>query len=277
MLYRAMTLDDVAAGHALSRASGWNQRADDWTLLLSRNPGRFVAAVADDGRIVGTAGAACYGNALAWVCMVLVDAAARGQGVGTRLMEAVLERLDDMALVGLDATPQGRPVYARLGFAEDRTFLRLGAERTAASATDAAVRPLEPGDLDEVLSVDRDVFGADRSHVLRWARDRAPAWCAREGAALTGYCFARNGEHSRHIGPVVARSADVARRLLMAAAGGDDHRVIVDVAADRADARTTLEPLGFREQRPLIRMYRGGGRAPGRPDLQVAIFGPEFG
>src|SRR5687767_11750255 len=262
-----MTLDDVAAGQALSRASGWNQRADDWTLLLSENPGRFVAAVADDGRVVGTAGAACYGNALAWVCMVLVDAAARGQGVGTRLMEAVLERLDDMALVGLDATPQGRRVYARLGFAEDRTFLRLGAERTAVAATDVSVRRLEPADMDEILAMDRDVFGADRSYVLRWALDRAPAWCAREGGALAGYCFARNGEHSRHIGPVVARSADVARRLLTAAAGGADGRVIVDVAADRAEARTALEALGFREQRPLLRMYRDGVRAPGRPEL----------
>jgi GNAT superfamily N-acetyltransferase len=275
--YREMNPDDVAAGHALSRASGWNQRADDWTLLLARNPGRFVAAVSDDGRIVGTAGAACYGTALAWVCMVLVDAEARGQGIGTRLMEAVLERLDDMALVGLDATPQGRPVYARLGFAEDRTFLRMGAERTAVTATDASVRRLEPRDVDEVLAMDRDVFGADRSEVLRWALAQAPAWCVRENDALAGYCFGRQGEHSRHVGPVVARTSHAAGPLLTAAAGGAHGRVIVDVGAERDDARAILGALGLREQRPLIRMSRGGGRAPGRPDLQVAIFGPEFG
>jgi hypothetical protein len=35
--------------------------------------------------------------------------------------------------------------------------------------------------------------------------------------------------------------------------------------------------LGFREQRPLVRMYRGGGPVPGQPDRQFALFGPEFG
>jgi GNAT superfamily N-acetyltransferase len=271
-----MTPGDVAAGHALSRASGWNQRAGDWELLLGRNPGRFVAALSPDGRVVGTAGASCYGSDLAWVCMVLVEAAARGRGVGTRLMQAVLERLADVALVGLDATPQGRPVYARLGFSEDRTFLRMGAERAPAAAA-AAVRRLEPQDLDEVLALDRDVFGADRAAVLRWALAQAPGWRVDDERGLAGYCFGREGEHSRHVGPVVARSADAARGLLAAAAGAAEGRVIVDVAADRADARAALGALGFREQRPLIRMYRGGGRAPGRPDLQVAIFGPEFG
>lgn len=276
MRYREMTAADVAAGHALSRASGWNQRPDDWELLLSRNPGRFVAAVSSDGRVVGTAGAACYGTALAWVCMVLVDAGARGRGIGTRLMEAVLERLGDMALVGLDATPQGRPVYARLGFTEDRTFLRLGAEGVSA-AGDGSVIPLGKGDLEAVLALDRDVFGADRSEVLRWAFERAPAWCGREGGRVAAYCFGRPGEHSRHVGPVVAPGTGAARSLLAAAASGVPGRLIVDVAADREDWVAAAAGLGFREQRPLIRMYRGGGGPPGRPDLQLAIFGPEFG
>jgi hypothetical protein len=183
-----------------------------------------------------------------------------------------------MAVVGLDATPQGRPVYARLGFAEDRTFLRMGAESVSAGArSDVSTRPLAPADLDEVLALDGDVFGADRGSLLRWTLDQAPAWRVSEGDALTGYCFGRGGQHSRHIGPVVARSPEAARRLLTAAAGAADGRAIVDVAADHVDALASLTALGFHEQRPLIRMYRRGARPPGRPDLQVAIFGPEFG
>jgi GNAT superfamily N-acetyltransferase len=277
MKYRDMTLDDVAAGFALSRAAGWNQRPDDWTVLLSRNPGRFVAAVSPAGRVVGTAGAACYGTTLAWVCMVLVDAEARGQGLGTRLMQTVLERLGDMALVGLDATPLGRPVYARLGFADAGTFWRMGVERADDPGAPAPARLLEEGDLDAVLHLDREVFGADRGRVLRWALSQAPAWCVADAGGLVGYCFGRRGQHSRHVGPVVARSVEAARSLLAAAMRGAEGPVIVDVNAERADWVATVGALGFREQRTLIRMYRGGGRAPGRPDLQLAIFGPEFG
>jgi GNAT superfamily N-acetyltransferase len=276
-LYREMTLDDVAAGHVLSRASGWNQRADDWRLLLSRNPGRFVAAVAPDGRIAGTAGASCYGRDLAWVCMVLVEEAARGQGVGTRLMAEVLDRLGDMARVGLDATPLGRPVYARLGFAEAGTFLRMGADVGAEPADPGPARSLAPGDLPAVLAQDREAFGADRGDVLRWAAGQAAAWCVDGPAAIAGYCFGRRGEHSHHVGPVVARDVATARHLLARAMRGAPGRVIVDVAAERADWMAAVGALGFREQRPLVRMYRGGGPVPGQPDRQFALFGPEFG
>jgi GNAT superfamily N-acetyltransferase len=277
MRYREMTLDDVGAGHALSRASGWNQRAEDWTLLLSGNPGRFVAAVTPEGRVVGTAGAACYGRDLAWICMVLVDAAERGRGLGTRLMDAVLDRLDDVRLVGLDATPLGRSVYARLGFAEAGTFLRMAAAAAPEPTRHGLARALEGEDFDAVLAQDREVFGADRGAVLRWAYGRAPAWCVPESGALAGYCFGRRGDHSHHVGPVVARDVATARYLLARAMRGVEGRVIVDVVADRKAWMDAVDALGFREQRPLIRMYRGGARPPGDPARQFAIFGPEFG
>ena len=38
-----------------------------------------------------------------------------------------------------------------------------------------------------------------------------------------------------------------------------------------------LEQTGFREQRPYLRMYRGGQGPFGQPSQQFAILGPEFG
>ena len=126
-------------------------------------------------------------------------------------MEAVLARLGDMALVGLDATPQGRPVYAKLGFAEAGTFLRMGTDGGSREAADGSAAPLGAGDLEAVLRLDREVFGADRGDVLRWALAQAPAWCVRDGDRVTAYCFGRVGQHSRHVGPVVASSVESAR------------------------------------------------------------------
>jgi hypothetical protein len=76
---------------------------------------------------------------------------------------------------------------------------------------------------------------------------------------------------------VVARDVATARHLLARAMRGAPGRVIVDVAAERADWMAAVGALGFREQRPLVRMYRGGGPVPGQPDRQFALFGPEFG
>src|SRR5919197_4368166 len=172
-------------------------------MLLSLGPGRFRVAESE-GRVVGTAGAACYGRNLAWVCMVLVDPEHRGWGTGTRLMEEVLARLDGFDAVGLDATPAGRPVYARLGFVDGAPLARMQVRAPASPPADGA-RPLQSADLDRVLAWDRDAFGADRSILLRSALAQAPQY-ARIVAGpfgVDGYCFGRHGHHSEHVGVVV--------------------------------------------------------------------------
>ena len=288
---RAMSKGDIAEGLRLSGAAGWNQQEEDWRFLLLRNPGRFVVAQRD-GRLVGTGGAVCYGTTLAWVCMILVDPDRRGHGVGTRIMEGVLDRLTDVGTIGLDATPFGQGVYARLGFVETSRLLRVEAVAKSgpipvddnhgqprARHTDvASTRAIEPGDLERILAVDLQVFGADRGDLLRWAAGRAPALCrVDDGGAIVGYCFGRQGARSRQIGPVVARDVLTARALVAASMQAEpEGRLVLDVLADRSDWLSALEAMGFAVQRPLIRMFRGS-RPLGRPDRQLAIFGPEFG
>ena len=288
---RAMTVADIADGLRLSGAAGWNQQDEDWRFLLLRGPGRFVVAQRE-GRIVGTGGAVCYGTTLAWVCMILVDPDVRGQGIGTRIVEGVLGRLTDVATIGLDATPFGQGVYARLGFVETSRLQRVEAVakgspialddnhgQPKARHTDvASTRSVEPSDLDRILEVDQKVFGADRGDLLRWAATRAPALCrVDDGGAIVGYCFGRPGARSRQIGPVVARDVHTARVLVEAAMQAQpEGRIVLDVPADRADWLSALETMSFAVQRPLIRMFRGS-RPVGRPDRQLAIFGPEFG
>jgi GNAT superfamily N-acetyltransferase len=273
---REMTTADVPAAHALSRDAGWNQTEADWTLLLQLNPGRFVAAVAGE-RVVGTGGAACYGHALAWVCMILVEPAWRGGGIGRTLVEGVLERVSGVGLVGLDATPAGRPVYARLGFEEAFPLVRMAAPRAAKAAAAGRAAALPDAALDVVLAMDRAVFGADRSAVLRTMSTRGGAWWVRGAVGFTAYAFLRHGEHSRHVGPVVARDVASARAVVEAALPAGDGPLLIDVPVHAEEWRAVLGELGFYEQRPLLRMLRGGASPPGDPRMQMAILGPEFG
>lgn len=283
---REMTPADVPTCLRLTAAAGWNQREEDWRFLLETSPGRFVVAVRRD-RAVASGGAVCYGTRLAWVCMILVDAGERGRGIGTRVVEAVLARVTDVSAVGLDATPLGLGVYARLGFVERSRLLRMEAAAPAprnggtGGVAKRTALPLAPGAMEGVLALDREAFGADRSTVLRWAAERAPAFWIADGGApsgVGGYAFARRGARSFQVGPIVAHDVASARALLDAAvAASDGSPVVVDTPADREDWLAALRAAGFREQRPLARMYRAGARPPGRPELQLAIFGPEFG
>lgn len=279
MHLRPMTPEDIPEGLRLCRAAGWNQREADWHALLGLNPGGFVAAVSD-GAVVGTGGSVRYGTSLAWVCMILVDPAARGQGIGTRIMKELLEKLEGVAVVGLDATPRGRPVYLKLGFGDARPLARFEARLSSPVVRPAGVRPLTRADLPAVLAWDREAFGADRGPLLRWAFGEAPeyAWCADGAGGLAGYSFGRHGHNAEHLGPVVARGLQAARGLVAAGLGSASGRaVFVDAPREPAEWGSALGELGFVEQRPFTRMYRGDAQEPGRPQELFAVVGPEFG
>jgi GNAT superfamily N-acetyltransferase len=281
VVLREMTLADVDAGLRLSRASGWNQTADDWRFLVEANPGRFVVAQRG-AEVIGTGGASGYGKRLAWVCMILVDAAARGQGIGARIVSAVLEGVADIPTVGLDATASGRPVYERLGFVASSGLARVSgkaADAAAGATPGVETRPVVESDLGTILALDPEAFGADRSRAIRWAHARAPAlaWCVTQHGAISGYCFGRDGDRAAHIGPVVAQDVASARALVARAAAAAAGDVILDVPQGVAEWTSALTAMGLREQRAFTRMYRAGGRRFGYAELNFAVFGPELG
>jgi GNAT superfamily N-acetyltransferase len=274
-----LTPDDIPAGLRLSRQSGWNQTEADWRALLA--PSSVFRGARVGGAIVGTAGAVVYGDRLAWVCMVLVDVAERGRGLGTSLVSQVLERLPPRALVGLDATPTGQAVYEKLGFESDRTLARL---QTTSPATLAAappsVRPMAEADLSRVVSRDLQVFGADRGRVLRSALAAASeyAWCVDDGETLVGYAFGRPGNDADQIGPVVALETTAAAAMVAATLCARPGRRFFLDATPRPEWRRALADLGFLEQRGFTRMYRGGRTlVPAGEEQCLATFGPEFG
>ncbi|MBU6402797.1 MAG: GNAT family N-acetyltransferase, partial [Verrucomicrobia bacterium] len=113
---RLMTEADLEAADELRRLAGWNQTPLKWRCLRRLVPhGCFVAVF--DGQVVGTVTTTTYGQALAWIGMMLVHPAHRRLGIGTRLMRQALAFLQQRGTqcIKLDATPAGQPVYAKLG------------------------------------------------------------------------------------------------------------------------------------------------------------------
>ncbi len=292
--FRDMTEADLEGGLLLSRASGWNQSLADWKLLLSLGPGLFRVA-GRGSRLVASGGAVRYGDALAWICMILVHPDERGQGLGTRAFDEVLARCRAEAdagrlrSIGRDATPAGRGIYERRGFAPGPALVRMRVEpepepppsspATARETEGPGLAPMRPADLDAVLARDREVFGADRTLVLRHALEDAPelAFVARGEKGVTGYCFGRRGDHSNHVGPVVADDAATATALVRASAVRPLRRPLTLDARAEPGWLDVLAAVGFRPVRPLTRMYLGGARPRSMPEREPVVFGPEFG
>ena len=278
--FRDMTEADLADGLRLSRASGWNQTLEDWRLLLASGPGLFRVGV-ENGRVVASGGAVRYGDALAWICMILVEPESRGRGLGTRVFDEVLGRCQTevragrLRSVGLDATPAGRGIYQHRGFVEGPALVRMRSESVTQADSRARTRRVEGSEMDRLLARDLKVFGADRRVVLRWALESAPelAWTTTDGA----YCFGRHGDHSEHVGPVVADDREDAFALIRACLSLPRRRPLILDARVEPAWLATLATLGFQEQRRFTRMYLGDSRPAARPALEPAVLGPEFG
>ena len=141
MRLRVMTEQDVAGGLHLNTLSGWNQTAADWQRFLKNSPhGCFV--MEDDGKIEGTATTINYGNRFAWIGMVLVDPEYRKQGIGTQLLKKTVEYLDEENIrsMKLDATPQGKPIYTKLGFVEEYEIERWIRKRPSTPSPRRCIR-----------------------------------------------------------------------------------------------------------------------------------------
>ncbi len=223
-----------------------------------------------------------YQDFFAWVGMVLVDPKFRGQGVGTRLLGLSIEILKGISAVRLDATPQGKPVYEKLGFVAEYELSRMQIELAAEPQIPNSLKviPMCSQDLGKVLEMDQLVFGADRGPLLDWALARAPeyAWVMKGDSGVEGYCFGRHSFAFEQIGPVVANHQQVAEQLVLSCLRGNaGKRFILDPTHFSENWLQWLFRAGFIHQRPFTRMVLGENRHPGVPQKQWAIFGPEFG
>jgi GNAT superfamily N-acetyltransferase len=279
---RLLAPEDLDDAFALSSTAGWNQRIDDWRMLLELAPGGSFAAVAG-GRIAGTAIGIDYGG-FAWIAMMLVDPAWRGRGLGRRLLEAAMGAVPADGPVRLDATPMGRPLYRAHGFEDETTLTRHVADRVVQSSGHGHSSPLTHHDLSVVAEQDAPIFRGDRRALLNWALDRAPKYAriVRPESGPSPYCLGRRGRLFDQIGPVVAGDDDAARALVGAALAETEGRaVVIDVFDSRGAFAAWLRACGFRGERPLFRMCRPGRRHQGVQENQsalaeYAILGPEF-
>jgi GNAT superfamily N-acetyltransferase len=273
-------LDDVGA---LVREARWNQLTADWRVFLEF--GRLYTAETDEGRIVATTATLPYGSRFAWISMVLVTSDYRRQGLATKLMQWAMRDLaaGDVVPV-LDATPDGRAVYRRLGFEDSWGFQRLRRERRGVSAAVAppagiTVRPLAQADWPALCAYDAAAFGAERGAVLAGLRGRLAGadLVAARGNGIAGFLLGRDGGLAAHIGPLIADDDAIARALVARALEAIEGPLFIDLADSKAELRSFLDAHGFAAVRPFTRMLYGTSTRFDDAARTFAVVGPEFG
>lgn len=196
---------DAAVG--LSRGEKWPHRRDDWALGLSLSRG--VAAMAG-GRLIGTALATPFGT-VTMLNMIIVAPEMRGQGLGRALMErAMRPGSEEWRLV---ATRDGVPLYRKFGFAETGEIVQHQGPVASVAPPDGVTWALA-GDVDAIMALDRAATGMDRSKLIAALARLGRLAVLRDGDGLAGYGAIRLFGRGEVAGPVIARDAEDAQRLL---------------------------------------------------------------
>jgi GNAT superfamily N-acetyltransferase len=240
----------------LMLAFGSASRRTELELYTKVQPdGWFV--IEEDDRMVAVGGCIVYGS-FSWIGLVGTHPAARGRGLATRISEYLVKwsYAKGCRTVALDASKLGRPIYERLGFRPVGSTVELApTQMEQPRQSEVPVSSPEPTVKDEVLEVDAEIFGGDRSGLLEMLMrgDNGSRLVTHHTAGrLSGFLFVQE----RLIGPGAAGSPDVVRALI--------HDAMVDASPERrlllpsgSAYLDVLLSLGFVEQKRLTHMRHG--------------------
>lgn len=281
VILRPMTVDDISGGMRLSIEEGWNQTEDDWRFLIETKENICIVAE-HEGKIIGTTTISNYENNVAWIGMVLVDKEFRCQGVSKLLLKNILKHADKFKSIKLDATPAGQKVYEKFGFKEEYRITRMVATavKNISGENDDEIFELKETDVEEIIALDKKVFGADRRNLISSLINNpaGKAYALKYNNLVIGFILGRRGSKYEQIGPLVANSFQDAKRLIVESIRQIENKsIVVDILNDKQELISFLENVGFVKQREFIRMYKKGNDFKGRTEFYHLICGPEFG
>lgn len=258
VVLRPMTADDLPQAHALSAEQRWPHRPVDWEHVFAHGEGLVAER---DGKVVATAQRWLWGERHATIGLVIVSPACQGRRIGHRLMNALLEGMDERTVL-LQATAEGRGLYERLG------FVRVGEIRQhqgMAQPTPLIALPggwrLRPAGLNEAAALhqlDEDARGMPRPALINDLLAQADACVVldHEGTQK-GFAILRRFGRGHVIGPVVAPDAEGAKALIAHLAGMNAGRFTrIDIDFDSGLAEW-LESIGLLRVDAPTTMVRG--------------------
>ncbi len=271
--------------HVLSTAAGWNQTVEDWNRVLSLGRDTSFAGWIGD-RLVVT-GTLTHYRRCGWIGMLLVDQAYRRRGYATIMLDLLLKAAEERGMwwVGLDATELGKPLYLKRDFREIGAIDRWQLTRPHTPLKMLSIRQYDDKSLKDFESecdLDVEATGIDRKLALIFtavALDTEDHIISEEEEEIVGFGISRTGRLGPYLGPVVARSSEIAAgivsRLLERFNPTKDAPVFIDVPRG-SSIEPWLRAEGFEPVRSWTRMVRGPAEK-GNSEMIFAIAGPEMG
>lgn len=253
---------------------GWNPGLDDLTPFFAADPSGFLIGVIDDEPIAAIS-VVRYGQDFGFLGFYIVKDGYRGRDFGIKIWNAGIDQLKGCT-IGLDGVVAQQGNYKKSGFAFAHNNIRFGGNVATQTAFDKNpnIMPIKAQHLEEIATLDRGVFPAERMDFLKsWLLDQRQgrqSLCYIEGGTVKGFGTIRACQQGHKIGPLCAPNSFIAEKLLYALChAATANLIFLDVPEPNKEAIKLAERFCLAPSFETARMYKGS-----IPDIKLdAIFG----
>lgn len=254
MVVRTMNKSDLDFAIQCTLSEDWTSE-DGWVFegFLNFEPGGcFVAQEGD--RLIGICIATSY-DMSGFIGEFIIVPEMRGRGYGKKLLEHALNYLRDRGVhrIYLDGVPRAVSLYERAGFQKICRSLRFtGKINQNRDNRVKRVERIQGQGLDNVLKIDRQIYGADRSYFLKRLFKLCPELCLvlRVNQEISGYIFGRIYDQNIALGPWVVLDETVNPGTLIENLPVEvlKNPLNIGILENNQKAISSIRSLGFHEK-----------------------------
>ncbi|QSX24179.1 GNAT family N-acetyltransferase [Priestia megaterium] len=252
----------------LSKSIGWDYDCDEVQTVL--DSGRIYGHVNEEGKLLSSAAIITYGQSLASIGMVIVNPDYRGLGLGKGVTEACIHSISGEKLIMLISTPEGEPVYRKLGF-QSVSFVHKClcnnyiSQQHSPLHNQYDVHVYQDKDFLEVNELDRGAVGAARSQFLKIRINQSKKSLVVKNLVgeVVGFGLGIQTPENLILGPIIASNDQIAMILINELSKNHFGKLRIDIPEGKESFLQILEEKGFKKvAQPPIMMLNS-------PDLSV--------
>lgn len=272
---------DIDSLITLSESVGWDYDRDEIATVMKS--GKIVGHRNKYGQLVSSAAIICYDTKLASIGMVIVHKDYRGQGLGKQTTQACLNLVPEQTAILLIATPDGKPLYEKMGFIEVGSVSKFICTNYHVSDEPIDERyqigELENSDFEDVVKLDSEAFGDSRKGFLlnRMKQSKKSLVIKDEVGKIVGYAFSVIGPVNMILGPIVAPNYKAATYLINQLALNHIGSLRIDIPLMDEKFVEWLENRGFEKVSQPPIMIKNSNSMPTRNNHLFGIAAQVFG
>ncbi|WP_232700058.1 GNAT family N-acetyltransferase [Brevibacillus daliensis] len=216
--------------------------------------GSIVGHRTSHGELISSTAVFRYGQTLTSLGLVIVHPDFQGRGLGKKVLEACIQMIPEEEAIVLIATPEGKPVYEKLGFTTVDSVHKYMCESVQHHEVKVSnryhiedVNRHQSNVLHRIIQLDADAFGAERKLLIQnmFESDSECLVLFDQNGEIEGLCFATKSEPYTVIGPLVAPNDETAFALLTKLTFSIEGRVRIDIPDGKTDLMKMIESIGF--------------------------------